>query len=83
MINLDVTYQTSSGQALKEDCEVSTEESDHAGVVRSILQDPLLSDLPENVTLEEVNTLIAIEEGRAYRIRIKRNGLEDIRKYIL
>ncbi|CAO3676243.1 unnamed protein product [Umbelopsis ramanniana] len=43
-----------------------------------ITPDPLLSDLPENATLEEVNTLIAIEEGRAYRVRIKRNGLEDV-----
>ena len=80
--NLDVPYQTSSGQASKEDREISTEESDHASVVRSLLQDPLLSDLPENATLEEVNTLIAIEEGRAYRVRIKRNGLEDVRKCI-
>jgi hypothetical protein len=80
--NLDVPYQTSSGQASKEVREISMEESDHASVVRSLLQDPLLSDLAENATLEEVNTLIAIEEGRAYRVRIKRNGLEDVRKCI-
>lgn len=80
--HLDVPYQTFSGQASKEDREISTEESDHASVVRSLLQDPLLGDLPENATLEEVNTLIAIEEGRSYRVRIKRNGLEDVRKCI-
>jgi hypothetical protein len=74
--------QASSGQISREDREISSEESDHASVVRSLLQDPLLSDLPENAMLEEVKTLIAIEEGRAYRIRIKRNSLEDVRKCI-
>ncbi|KAH8556645.1 hypothetical protein BGW37DRAFT_473513 [Umbelopsis sp. PMI_123] len=58
--------------------EISMVESDHQSMVKALLQDPLLSDVPQNATLEEVKTLIAIEEGRAYRIRIKRNGLEEV-----
>ncbi|KAG2188372.1 hypothetical protein INT44_001125 [Umbelopsis vinacea] len=76
--NLTLPSQAPSRQISKEDREISREETDHAAVVRSLLQDPLLSDLPENATLEEVKTLIAIEEGRAYRIRIKRNNMEDV-----
>lgn len=58
----------------------STTDSDHTSIVESLLKDPLLKDLPPQVTLEEVKTLIAIEEGRAYRIRIERERMESIRK---
>ncbi|KAG2186221.1 hypothetical protein INT43_002659 [Umbelopsis isabellina] len=56
----------------------STTESDHASIVESLLEDPLLNDLTPQVTLEEVKTLIAIEEGRAYRIRIERQRMDAI-----
>lgn len=59
---------------------ISTTESNHASIVESLLEDPLLSDLTPQVTLEEVKTLIAIEEGRAYKIRIERQRMEAIRK---
>jgi hypothetical protein len=59
----------------------TNDDSDHLAIVKSLLQDPLLKDLPANPTLEEVKTLIAIEEGRAYRIRIERKGLQDIREF--
>jgi hypothetical protein len=59
----------------------TNDDSDHLAIVKSLLQDPLLKDVPANPTLEEVKTLIAIEEGRAYRIRIERKGLQDIREF--
>nr|XP_002131302.1 U11/U12 small nuclear ribonucleoprotein 25 kDa protein-like [Ciona intestinalis] len=37
-----------------------------------LLGDPLLNDLPQEVTLEEVNAKIALEFGQAMTIRIRR-----------
>ncbi|RKO92419.1 hypothetical protein BDK51DRAFT_30937 [Blyttiomyces helicus] len=41
----------------------------------ALLTDPLLSDLPPNPTLEEVEALIALESGDAFAIRIDRGPL--------
>ncbi|KAI9143258.1 hypothetical protein BKA69DRAFT_1123389 [Paraphysoderma sedebokerense] len=40
-----------------------------------VLADPLLSDLPSNPSLEEIETLIALETGDAVKIRVERGGL--------
>ena len=51
--------------------------------LQELFEDPLLSDLPPNLTIQEVDTLIALELGTAFEITIERNGLEDIGEIIL
>ncbi|KAG0168585.1 hypothetical protein DFQ28_004711 [Apophysomyces sp. BC1034] len=46
--------------------------------VQSLLTDELLQDVSSNSTFEEINTLIAIERGNAYRIQIDRGPLESL-----
>ncbi|KAF7725283.1 hypothetical protein EC973_000293 [Apophysomyces ossiformis] len=46
--------------------------------VQSLLTDNLLKDVTSDTTLEELNTLIAIERGNAYRIQIDRGPLEPL-----
>ncbi|KAG5462787.1 MAG: hypothetical protein BJ554DRAFT_3534 [Olpidium bornovanus] len=48
--------------------------------VLELLRDPVLSDLPEIPTAEEVDTLIALESGSAYRVTVERGGLPPLRK---
>ncbi|RHZ68912.1 hypothetical protein Glove_292g36 [Diversispora epigaea] len=50
-------------------------------MLQQLLKDPLLSDLAKlnsegNISLEEVDTLIALETGTAFEIEIERDGLE-------
>ncbi|XP_023211920.1 U11/U12 small nuclear ribonucleoprotein 25 kDa protein-like [Centruroides sculpturatus] len=42
------------------------------GISRIIATDPLLADLPDGVTLEELNSLLALEQGRAMTLFVKR-----------
>jgi hypothetical protein len=81
--SIDRPSDTGSTAAVQETVLPTAEDSDHLSMVKSLLQDPLLSDLPMNPTLEEVKSLIAIEEGRAFKIRVERTGLEDIRELML
>ena len=48
--------------------------------VASLLADPFLSDLPRDVTPEEVSSLVALEQGRAITVYVKRFDQELIRK---
>lgn len=41
-----------------------------AKVLKALLDDPILGDVPKNPTLEDVDTLIALELGSAMRISI-------------
>ncbi|KAI9488395.1 hypothetical protein BDB00DRAFT_848254 [Zychaea mexicana] len=43
-----------------------------------LLKDELLADVPSSPTIEQVDTLTAIEEGRAYRITVDRGPLEPL-----
>ena len=43
--------------------------------------DPLLRDLDTHVTLEEVNSMIALEYGQAMVVNIRRVDNEIVRKY--
>lgn len=54
-------------------------------MLQQLLKDPLLSDLAKlnsegNISLEEVDTLIALETGTAFKIKIERDGLEPFCK---
>ncbi|CAG8433257.1 4140_t:CDS:2 [Diversispora eburnea] len=54
---------------------------DESDMLQQLLKDPLLSDLAKlnsegNISLEEVDTLIALETGTAFEIKIERDGLE-------
>ncbi|CAG8487427.1 9455_t:CDS:2 [Acaulospora colombiana] len=54
-------------------------------MLQQLLKDPLLSDLAKlneegNISVEEVDTLIALETGTAFEIRVEREGLEPIEK---
>ncbi|KAI7874941.1 hypothetical protein K492DRAFT_199572 [Lichtheimia hyalospora FSU 10163] len=46
--------------------------------IETLLDHELLKNVPKNPTIEELETLIAIEQGRAYRIKVDRNKLEPI-----
>ncbi|KAL1933824.1 hypothetical protein VTP01DRAFT_7914 [Rhizomucor pusillus] len=46
--------------------------------VRILLQDELLKDVPTNPRIEEIETLISVEQGRAYQITIDRSPLEPL-----
>lgn len=46
-----------------------------------VVQDPLLCDLPIQVTLEEVNSQIALEYGQAMTVRVCKMDGEVMRKY--
>lgn len=50
--------------------------------IESLLNHELLENVPKNPTIEELETLIAIEQGRAYRIKVDRNKLEPMGKCI-
>lgn len=59
------------------DTDVGVSHQDALEVVQSTLQklmkeDPLLCDLPTPVTLEEVNSLIALESGRAMSVNVRK-----------
>ena len=38
----------------------------------ALLKDPLLADVPADVTLDEVRTLVALETGQAMRVTVVR-----------
>jgi hypothetical protein len=44
----------------------------------ALFKDPLLSDVSTDVTAEEVDTLIALETGTAFEIRVERAALEPL-----
>ncbi|XP_040295831.1 U11/U12 small nuclear ribonucleoprotein 25 kDa protein [Bufo bufo] len=76
-MDMKVKYETDldqPGDAIKEDVE---EELPHAEVIdifqeglAMLVQDPLLCDLPIQVTLEEINSQIALEFGQAMTVRV-------------
>ncbi|KAI7906557.1 uncharacterized protein BX663DRAFT_548725 [Cokeromyces recurvatus] len=47
--------------------------------IKEILNDDILSDVPTFPTLEELDALIAIEKGQAYRVTIERPPLPSFR----
>ncbi|XP_056390931.1 U11/U12 small nuclear ribonucleoprotein 25 kDa protein [Hyla sarda] len=77
-VNVKAEYETDldhSGGGIKE--EDAEEELPHAEVVdifqeglAMLVQDPLLCDLPIQVTLEEINSQIALEFGQAMTVRV-------------
>ncbi|KAJ9064317.1 U11/U12 small nuclear ribonucleoprotein [Entomophthora muscae] len=46
--------------------------------ISNILLDTLLIDIPKDITLEEVEKLVAFEKGQAFILTIERPGLKDI-----
>ena len=61
----------------KEAFEVTNE------LLRKLLNDALLNDLPNDVTSKDLKAKIALEKGRAYMVYLKRAvdvGFENIRK---
>ncbi|KAJ9088237.1 U11/U12 small nuclear ribonucleoprotein [Entomophthora muscae] len=46
--------------------------------ISNILLDTLLIDIPKDITLEEVEKLVALEKGQAFILTIERPGLKDI-----
>ncbi|RUP46664.1 hypothetical protein BC936DRAFT_146660 [Jimgerdemannia flammicorona] len=55
--------------------------ADTERLLRALFEDPLLADVPPNPTLEEVDTLIALEEGRAFQIKVERGELKPLCKF--
>ena len=52
-------------------------------LVSSLLDDPFLSGLPGDVTAEEVTSLLALEQGKAITVYVKRFDQELIREYFI
>lgn len=61
----------------------STREIELQQRIDALLDHELLKNVPKNPTIEELETLIAIEQGRAYRIKVDRNKLEPMCKSIV
>lgn len=55
---------------------LSSEEKDK--ILSELLKDPLLSDLPKDVTSEYVNTLIKLETGQLYEVYIVKKNNDRI-----
>ena len=52
-------------------------------LVSTLLDDPFLSGLPGDVTAEEVSSLLALEQGKAITVYVKRFDQELIRKFFI
>lgn len=52
-------------------------------LVSTLLDDPFLSGLPRDVTAEEVTSLLALEQGKAITVYVKRFDQELIREYFI
>ena len=50
-------------------------------LVSTLLDDPFLSGLPGDVTADEVTSLVALEQGKAITVYVKRFDQELIREY--
>ena len=50
-------------------------------MVASLLDDPFLSDLPRDVGADEVTSLLALEQGRAITVYVRRFDEELIREW--
>ncbi len=48
--------------------------------LQQILTDPLLCDLPSDVTTEEINLQLALEYGQAMTVNVRRQDGEVLRK---
>lgn len=48
--------------------------------LREVLQDPLLCDLPTDVTAEEINLQVALEHGQAMTVNIRKQNNEVLCK---
>ena len=66
--------------------EEDEEELSHVEVMKKvkeligeILTDPYLSDLPPNITLDEIQSKLALEQGRAMTVNIRRYDNQIIR----
>ncbi|ORX89376.1 hypothetical protein K493DRAFT_358239 [Basidiobolus meristosporus CBS 931.73] len=51
-------------------------------MLSELLKDPVLSDMSHDITLEEVQNLVAYEMGNAYHIIIDRGPLSSVDLYI-
>ena len=51
--------------------------------LQDILQDPLLGDLPSDVTTEEINLQLALEYGQAMTVNVRKQDGEVLRKCCL
>ena len=51
-----------------------------SSMITSLLADPFLSDLPRHVSAEEVTSIVALEQGRAITVFVKRFDEELIRE---
>ena len=51
-------------------------------LVASLLSDPFLSDLPNDVRAEEVASIVALEQGRAITVNVRRFDQQIIREDI-
>ena len=49
-------------------------------LVASLLSDQFLSDLPRDVTAEEVTSIVALEQGRAITVNVRRFDQQIIRE---
>ncbi|CAJ0756039.1 6067_t:CDS:2 [Entrophospora sp. SA101] len=63
--------------------QINNELTETQRILQELFKDPLLSDLtktntPESLTIEEVDTLIALELGTAFEIIIERGLIESL-----
>ena len=68
-------------------CDVVTEELSHVEAIQKakelvsqLLSDPFLQDLPPDISLDEVKSKLALEQGRAITLNLRRYDDEVIRK---
>lgn len=50
--------------------------------IKNLMKDPFLSDLPSGVSLDKVQSQLALEEGRAITVNIRRYDDIVIRKFM-
>ena len=50
-------------------------------LISQLLSDPVLSDIPDDITLEEVDRLIGLEQGQAMSLRIQKLDGSEMGKH--
>ncbi|RIB13941.1 hypothetical protein C2G38_2248558 [Gigaspora rosea] len=80
---LALSSVNSNNEVTKLDKDNTANLSKTQKMLKQLLKDPLLSDLTKlnnngSISIEEVDTLISLETGTAFEIKIERDGLESL-----
>lgn len=65
-------------------CLLNMDEQTLKDQIKELLEDEILSDLVDPLPMEEdIDALIAVEQGQAYQITVNRDPLPSIRKLLI